>query len=150
MSKSKKKTKKIVIKTTQNSTSVSAYLNSLEPAEVRKDAKALAKVFKSVTGAAPKMWGASIVGYGRYSYYRANGDEGEMLVTGFSIRKSGPVLYVMPGYESYKGLMADLGKFKLGKSCLYIKKLEDVNQDVLAQLIKLGVDDMNKKYSVQI
>lgn len=145
-----KKIKKVVIKTTKNNASVSGYLNSIEPAAVRKDAKALAKLFKVTVKAKPKMWGTSIIGYGSYTYFRANGDEGEVLATGFSMRKSGPVLYIMPGYENCEDLLKKLGKHKLGKSCLYINKLADVDVDVLADLIRLGITDLKKKYTVKL
>ena len=140
--------KKVKIKTTLSNVSVVEYLNKIEPESARKDAKQLAKLFKTTTGSKPKMWGTSIVGYGQYVYYRANGDEGEVLATGFSIRKSGPVLYIMPGYSNYQHLLDKLGKHKLGKSCLYIKKLEDVDQKVLAELINLGVSDLKKTHTV--
>jgi hypothetical protein len=92
--------KKIVIKTVKNSTSVSDYLNSIEPASARQDAKKLASLFKQVTGVNAKMWGTSIIGYGEHFYYRANGDQGSMCATGFAIRKSGPVLYIMASYKN--------------------------------------------------
>ncbi len=150
MSVDRKKTKKIVLKTAKNTASVSAYLNSIESPSARKDGKALAKLFKNTTHTKPTMWGTSIVGYGEYTYHRANGDEGRILATGFSMRKSGPVLYIMPGYESYKDMLATLGKYKLGKSCLYIKRLDDIDLAVLAELIKLGIDDLKQKYDVTL
>lgn len=142
--------KKVVIKTAKNSASVSAYLNSIEPASARRDAKALAKLFKETTGAKPKMWGGSIVGYGEYTYYRANGAEGEMCATGFSARKSGPVLYIMPGYEKAKPLLDLLGKHKLGKSCLYLKNLDSVDLDILAKLITEGLDELKTTHAVRM
>ena len=142
--------KKIKMKTSKNSLSVRAYLNSIEPASARKDAKLLAKLFKEATSSKPKMWGTSIVGYGQYTYYRANGDEGEMLASGFSIRKSGPVLYIMPGYKDYQPILDKIGPHKLGKSCLYLKNLEGVNLKVVAKLVKTGLRDLKKKYTVDI
>ena len=140
--------KTVKIKTTQNNASVAEYLNSIEPASARSDGKQLAKLFKATTGSNPKMWGGSIIGYGEYIYHRANGDEGEMPATGFSMRKSGPVLYIMPGYSDYRHLLDKLGKHKLGKSCLYVKKLDDVDLDVIAELINQGVADLKKTHSV--
>jgi hypothetical protein len=142
--------KKVKLKTTQNNGSVSAYLNSIEPQSLRKNGKTLAKVFKAATGAKPKMWGSSIVGYGQYRYFRANGDEGEFMATGFSMRKSGPVLYIMPGYNDYSQLMEKLGPHKLGKSCLYLKSLEEIDIDVVTKLIKAGIKDLQQKYKVII
>lgn len=141
--------KKVVLKTSKNKLSVSAYLNSIESAAARRDAKQLAKLFKATTGSRPSMWGASIVGYGEYTYHRANGDEGQFMASGFSMRKSGPVLYIMPGYANYKGLMKKLGPHKLGKSCLYLKNLDGINLDVLAELIRRGIEDLKKSHSVR-
>lgn len=142
--------KKVKLKTAENKASVSAYLNSIEPATARKDGKTLAKLFKATTGAKPKMWGGSIVGYGNYKYYRANGDEGEMLATGFSMRKSGPVLYVIPGYSEYSKLLAKLGPHKLGKSCLYLKSLDGIDLDIVAKLIAIGIKDLKRSHEVKI
>ena len=142
--------KKVVLKTRKNKSSVSAYLNGIEPAEARRQAKQLAKLFKTTTGARPKMWGSSIVGYGEYTYYRANGDEGQFMASGFSVRNSGPVLYIMPGYKNYKNLMAKLGPHKLGKSCLYLKNLDGIDMDVVAELIHRGIEDLKKAHSVKI
>ena len=140
--------KNVKIKTKQNNASVAEYLNNIEPASARSDGKQLAKLFKTTTGSKPKMWGGSIVGYGEYIYHRANGDEGEMPATGFSMRKSGPVLYIMPGYSNYQHLLDKLGKHKLGKSCLYVKKLDDVDLDVISELINLGVKDLKETNTV--
>jgi len=129
---------------------VGAYLNAVEPIAARKDAKALHALFKATTNSKANLWGTSIVGYGEYKYSRANGEECSMLATGFSMRKSGPVLYIMPGYTDYKDILSSLGKYKLGKSCLYLKKLEDVDQEVLANLISLGIRDLKKKYKVKM
>jgi len=142
--------KEVNIKTTKSSNSVSAYLNAIEPASARKDAKLLAELFKETTGAKPKMWGSSIVGYGQYTYYRANGDVGVMCASGFSIRKSGPVLYIMPGYKNYASLLEKIGPHKLGKSCLYLKYLKDINMSVVAKLIKAGIKDLKQSQEVII
>lgn len=142
--------KKITLKTRKNDLSVSAYLNSIEPAAARKDGKALAKLFAASTGATAKMWGTSIVGYGQYTYYRANGPEGEVLATGFSMRKSGPVLYIMPGYSKFNHLLKKLGPHKLGKSCLYLKNLENIDLGIIEQLIMLGLSDLKRTHSVNM
>lgn len=140
--------KKAHNKTQESKASVADYLNAVEPASARKDAKLLAKIFKQTTGAKPKMWGSSIVGYGKYQYTLANGKQGESAATAFSIRKSGPVLYIMPGYKDYAQLLKDLGPHKLGKACLYLKNLEGVEVDVLRQLIEIGIKDLAKKHAV--
>ena len=137
--------KKIVLKTKKNNLSVSDYINGVDPA-LKKDAKALLKLFKDTTKMTPRMWGPSIVGFGSYIYHRSNGDEGEFMATGFSIRKSGPTLYIMPGYTDYKHLMKDLGPHKLGKSCLYLKSLDGVNLKIIAKLIKAGLKDLKKSH----
>ncbi|MFN3189930.1 MAG: DUF1801 domain-containing protein [Aureliella sp.] len=140
--------KKVQIKTKATNSSVTGYLNALEDSKAKAAGKQLLKLFKEVTGCRPKLWGDSIVGFGKYTYYRANGDEGEMLATGFSIRKTGPVLYVLPGTGNYKALLSKLGKHKTGKSCLYLKNLDDVDMDILTELIQVGLDDLHKSHEV--
>ena len=142
--------KKVQNKTKKNTHSVSDYLNGIEPAQARKEAKQIAKLFKETTGAKPKMWGSSIVGYGEYTYYRANGDVGEIMACGFSMRKSGPVIYTMPGYKEYAPLLDKIGPHKLGKSCLYLKSLDGIDMKVLARLIKQGIKDLKQKHEVRI
>lgn len=138
---------KIQLKTSKNKASVPAFLNAIEDDGLRKDCKQLLKVFKQATGLDPKMWGDTIIGFGEYTYYRANGDEGQFMATGFSPRKSGPTLYIMPGYSDYSRLLKKLGPHKLGKSCLYLKSLENVDLDVVAKLIKLGLKDLQKDHA---
>ena len=142
--------KKVKLKTSKNNASVSEYLNSIEPAEARSEAKTLAKLFKQITGAKPKMWGGSIIGYGEYKYYRANGDEGEFMASGFAMRKSGPTLYIMPGYQNYAEILDRIGPHKLGKSCLYLKNLQGIDLDVVAELIQRGIADLQKSHEVKI
>ena len=138
--------KKIELKTKKNSASVSAFLNGIENDQLRKDSKALLKLFKEATGMKPKMWGDSIVGFGEYTYYRANGDEGQFMATGFSPRKSGPTLYILPGYQNYDTLLKSLGPHKLGKSCLYLKNLENINLETVKILIRMGLKDLKKSH----
>ena len=95
-----------------------------------------------VTGEEPQMWGSSIVGFGRYRYKYASGREGEWFLTGFSPRKQNLTLYIMSGFEEYQPLLEDLGKYKTGKSCLYINKIDDVNLDTLRQLVEKSVAHM--------
>ena len=138
--------KKIKIKTTKNKASPTAFLNSITNEQLKKDCKVLLKLFKDTTGMKPTMWGTSIIGFGEYTYYRANGDEGQFMATGFSPRQSGPTLYIMPGYQNYKTELKKLGPHKLGKSCLYLKNLEGINLKVIARLIKMGLKDLKKKH----
>lgn len=138
--------KKIQIKTQKNNASVTAFLNSIEDERLKKDCKTLLKLFKDTTGMKPKMWGGSIIGFGEYTYYRANGDEGQFMATGFSPRKSGPTLYIMPGYQDYNAILETLGPHKLGKSCLYLKNLDSVDLKAIEKLIRMGLDDLKKKH----
>jgi hypothetical protein len=98
-----------------------------------------------VTKAEPEMWGNSIVGFGRYRYKYESGREGEGMITGFSPRKSDLTLYIMPGFEPFPDLMGRLGKYKTGKSCLYIKKLDDVDLNVLRELVDKSITMMADK-----
>lgn len=106
----------------------------------------LLSLMEELTGMEAKMWGASIVGFGDYHYQYESGREGDFFKVGFSPRKQNLTLYIMPGFDRYEDLMAKLGIFKTGKSCLYLKKLEDVNAEVLRELIVESVRYMNEKY----
>jgi len=128
------------LKTKPTKASVNAFLSDIEDDQQRKDAKAIAKMMKAATGVAPKMWGTSIVGFGSYSYKYASGHEGEWPLTGFSPRKQNLSLYIMTGFNGYKPLLKKLGKHKTGKACLYIKRLDDVDRDVLQELITKSVE----------
>ena len=97
-----------------------------------------------ITGEKPVMWGPSVVGFGSYHYKYASGREGDWMITGFSPRKQALTLYIMPGFDRYDDLMVKLGKYKTGKSCLYINKLEDVDKNILHELIAHSVKYMNK------
>ncbi|GGZ97110.1 hypothetical protein GCM10008090_01730 [Arenicella chitinivorans] len=143
-------TKKISLKTAKNEASVADFIASLHPESVRQAAQTLDALFRGATGAKPKMWGGSIIGYGEYTYYRANGDEGQFMASGFAMRKSGPVLYIMPGYQNYADLMSKLGPHKLGKSCLYLKHLNDIDLDVVAILVKRGLADLANSHEVRL
>lgn len=103
------------LKTKKTAVTVKSYLDSLST-EQRKQARALMHAFKDVAGARPKMWGKTIVGYGEYHYTYDSGREGDFLATGFSIRKSGPTVYIMPGYNDYSSLLKKLGPHSLGKA----------------------------------
>jgi hypothetical protein len=94
------------------------------------------------------MWGQTTVGFGTYHYKYESGREGDSLATGFSIRKSGPTLYIMPGYNDYSQILQKLGPHKLGKCCVYLKNLEEVDLQVTAKLIKAGLKDLKQTYDV--
>ena len=137
---------KAKLKTTQNEKSVKEFIASVEYEQRQKDANTLLKLFNRVTGMKPKMWGTSIIGYGRYEYKYESGREGEFMMTGFSPRKANSTIYIMPGYQDLSDMLERLGKHKTGKSCLYINKLKDVDLDVLEEIIKFGLDYMRSKY----
>lgn len=130
------------LKTQKNDASVTKFLNSVENETKRQDAFALLQMMREVTGEEPTMWGDSIVGFGSYHYKYASGREGDWFLVGFSPRKQNLTLYIMSGYEGYEELLDKLGKHKIGKSCLYINKLQQVNADVLRDLIRQSVDHM--------
>ncbi len=138
---------KAKLKTTQNDKSPKDFIASVENDQRRKDAKTLLKLFNRVTGMKPKMWGSSIIGYGRYEYKYESGREGEFMMTGFSPRKTSSTIYIMPGYQDLSEMLDRLGKHKTGKSCLYINKLSDIDLDVLEEIINFGLDYMRRNYT---
>jgi hypothetical protein len=134
------------LKTKLNQTSVGKFLNSVKDEQKREDSFKILEMMKKITKEDPKMWGPSIVGFGSYNYKYASGHEGDMCIAGFSPRKEALTIYILPGFEKYDSLMEKLGKYKTGKSCLYIKKLEDVDTKVLKELISESVKYMKNKY----
>lgn len=135
-------------KTRKTDASVTAFLAGVEHPTRRADAQRLDEIFREVTGWSPKMWGPSIVGYGGYHYKYDSGREGDMCATGFSPRKANLVVYILPGYTDFGDILADLGKHKLGKSCLYINKLADIDEAVLKRLIRAGLDDLATRHEI--
>ncbi len=136
-------------KTVPTGVSVEAFIASVEPARKAAEAQQLDALFRRVTGYRPQMWGPSLVGYGRYHFRYASGREGDFLATGFSPRKARHSIYIMPGYQDYGAILSRLGKHKLGKSCLYVNKLADIDLEVLAELIRTGLKDLNAIWPVQ-
>lgn len=132
------------LKTKPGEGSVTAFINSVENEKRREDAFVMLDIMKGITKEEPKLWGPSIVGFGSYHYKYESGREGDWFLTGFSPRKANLTVYVMSGFEKHKTLMKRLGKYKTGSSCLYIKKLEDVDMKVLKELIKKSVQIMKK------
>lgn len=126
-----------------------AFLAGVEPEKKREEARRLDQLFRDITGWTPVMWGPSMIGYGSYHYRYASGREGDFLATGFSPRKANHSIYIMPGYADFGEILGRLGKHSMGKSCLYIKKLDDVDLDVLGELIKAGLDDLGTTYPVK-
>ena len=133
-------------KTRMNDANVAAYLAGVEPARRAADGQELDRFFRQVTGFQPRMWGTSIVGYGSCHYRYASGREGEWFLTGFSPRKGNLTLYIMDGFKTHGSLLKKLGKHKTGKSCLYVKRLADVDMDVLQTLITASVAQIRETY----
>ncbi len=136
-------------KTKVTKTSVAQYLNAIENPQRRADAKKVAAMMRKATGKRARLWGTSIVGFGTYHYKYASGREGDWILVGFSPRKQNLVVYIMPGFKEFPALMKKLGKYKTGKSCLYLNKLDDVDAAVLEKLIGQSVKVMRKRYNVE-
>jgi hypothetical protein len=132
------------LKTRVNDASVDAFLDAIPNDEVRKDCRAIADLMRKVAGAEPRMWGASIVGFGSYHYKYASGREGDWMLTAFSPRKNNITLYVMPGFEGYDELMKKLGTYSCGKSCIYIKRLSDLHRPTLKKLVTASVKHLKR------
>jgi hypothetical protein len=135
------------IKTKKHTGSVAQYIQSLPNDERRKDAATLMTLMKRTTKKQPKLWGASIVGFGSYSYETQSKCRGEWPLVAFSPRKNDLSVYIMPGFKQYGNLMKKLGPHKHGVSCLYIKRLSDVDLKVLEQLVRVSYVDMQKMHA---
>ncbi len=131
-------------KTRPTKVSVTEYIESVENETRRKDAYVLLELMKKLTGEQPVIWGDSIIGFGNYHYKYDSGREGDMILTGFSPRKSNLSLYVGASAERNVSYLKKLGKHKIGKTCLYINKLSDVDMIVLAELIKTNYEFVKK------
>ncbi|MGZ3871841.1 MAG: DUF1801 domain-containing protein [Mucilaginibacter sp.] len=134
------------LKTKPTATSVAAFLDKAADPKVRADCDVIISLMEKITGEKPKMWGPGIVGFGSYHYKYESGREGDMCITGFSPRKPAITLYVMAGAEGQAALLEKLGKYKVSKGCLYIKKLADVDLQVLENIIANGVQHIRNKY----
>ena len=135
------------MKTTKNDTSVEKYLNSIDNEQRKGDCLKIYELMKEITQEDGAMWGDSIVGFGSYHYKYESGREGDWFLTGFSNRKQSISIYITAGFTKYKALLEDLGNHKTGKSCLYIKSLDEVDKKLLRELIENSVEEMNKKYN---
>ena len=133
-------------KTKPEATDVGAYLAAVEPAAKRAEAETIAAMMGRASGEPAVMWGPSIIGFGKYHYKYESGREGDAPRIGFSPRKPAHVLYICDGFPGHADLMARLGKYSIGKSCLYIKRLADVDVGVLDQLIRESVAVMRERY----
>ena len=122
------------------------FIAAVEHPTRQADARTLVAMMKRITGCKPKMWGPTIIGFGRYHYKYESGREGDFFLTGFSPRKQALSIYIVSGFNINPELMEKLGKYKTGKSCLYVKKLDDVDRSALEQLVKESVAYMREKY----
>jgi hypothetical protein len=136
-------------KTKPTEQGVQSLLDSVDHPTRRADALVLDDLFRRVTGWQPRMWGPTIIGYGEYHYTYDSGREGDFLATGFSPRKANLSLYIMPGYADMGAMLERLGKHKIGKSCLYINKLADVDLAVVEEIIRKGLDDLAAQWPVR-
>ncbi|MFQ5751381.1 MAG: DUF1801 domain-containing protein [bacterium] len=134
------------LKTKPNDQSVEVFLNRVADEKKRRDCFTVLELMKQITKAEPEMWGNSIVGFGSYHYKYESGREGDWFLTGFSPRKQNLTLYIMSGFSRYEELMKKLGKYKTGKSCLYIKKIEDIDLETLRELVKQSVEHLAQHY----
>lgn len=133
-------------KTQPTQASVDAFLAAVPEPARRRDAQALDRLLREVSGEAPVMWGSSIVGYGRYEVAAAGGRSVAWPIVGFSPRKTALTLYLMPGFEGHDTLLRRLGRHTVGKSCLYLKKLDDAEPAVLRQLLELSIAAMRARH----
>jgi hypothetical protein len=137
------------LKTKQNDADVYEFIKSFaDTDQKRKDSLEILKLMQDFTGYEPKMWGTSIIGFGSYHYKSDRSrQEGDWPLVGFSPRKTAISLYVYAGSPGQEDLLKELGKFKMGKSCIYVKKLSDINQETLKKLIKSTIEFLQSKYS---
>jgi hypothetical protein len=135
------------LKTKLNDASVEKFINMVNDQEKRELSFKILELMKKITKEEPKMWGTSIIGFGTYHYKYKSGQEGDWMQVGFSPRKQAVTLYIMSGFSRFEELMNKLGKYKTGKSCLHIKKEEDIDFKVLKELITQSVKYIkNKKW----
>jgi hypothetical protein len=132
------------LKTKVTDQNVGAFLQTIDDEGKRQDSLVLLAMLQEITAAPPRLWGESIVGFGDYHYVYASGREGDWFVAGFSPRKQNLTLYCMGGFEQHADLLGRLGKHKLGKGCLYIKRLKDVDQEVLSALLTAAVKEASQ------
>jgi hypothetical protein len=125
-----------------------AFLAGVQPVARREEALALDALFRRVTGWAPVLWGPTMVGYGRYGYRYESGRKGEALATGFSPRKAELSIYIMPGYGEHGDILARLGPHRMTKACLYVRRLAEIDLEVLEELVRAGLRDLAARWPV--
>lgn len=136
-------------KTTVTPVDPADFIAAVDHPTRRADALVLDGLFRRVTGFQPRMWGPTIIGYGQYHYTYDSGREGDFLATGFSPRKANLSIYIMPGYADFGAILDRLGKHRIGKSCLYVNKLADIDLTVLEELVRAGLDDLGARWPVR-
>ena len=134
------------LKTQPTTASVDAFIDAVDDEPKRADSRVVAEMMVEITGVPGVMWGSNIVGFGKYHYRYASGREGDFFEAGFSPRKRALTLYVMAGFSEYEDLLGRLGKHSTGKSCLYVKRLADIDLDVLRELLTRSVSYIRAKY----
>ena len=135
------------LKTKKTDASVQAFLDAVEHPTRREDSFAILEMMREITGVEPAMWGPGIVGFDTYHYLYASGQEGEWPVVGFAPRKRSLTLYIMSGFDGYDDLLSKLGRYKTGKSCLYVNKLADVDQEILRELVRQSVEHVRSAHA---
>lgn len=136
----------MALKTQKTAQTAAAFVRNIADPIRQAECRTLTKMMKAAAGAPGKVWGTSIVGFGSYHYVYASGQEGDWPLIGFSPRKQALTLYIMAGFTGAPKLMKKLGKYKTGKSCLYLKRLEDVDLDVLRQLMDESIAQMLERH----
>ncbi|MCF3943496.1 DUF1801 domain-containing protein [Oceanobacillus alkalisoli] len=136
------------LKMKENDRDVLEFIESVDHPKRREDAYKLLDIFSNVTGGEAKMWGPSIIGYGSYHYKYASGHEGDAPIVGFSPRKARLSLYLMVEEEKREALLENFGKYKAGKACIYVNKLEDIDQVILGEMIKETVAFVSERYKI--
>ncbi len=135
------------LKTTQNDNNVLNYIKKLWDEQKVSDSLELEELFSEATWESAKMWGPSIIGFGSYHYKYDSGHEGDMCLVGFAPRKSNITLYLTMGISHYEAIVKNIGKYKAsGKSCMQIKRLSDIDIQILKKLIRTSAEDVQKKY----
>ena len=138
------------LKTKKTNASVADFLGRVKDKQKLADCREIARMMREATGKRARMWGSSIVGFDSYDYVYESGNSGTWPITGFSQRAQNISIYIMPGFEKFGKLMEKLGKYKTGKSCLYIKRLSDIDESVLRKLINESVREMRRRYPARL
>ena len=134
-------------KTKPQDTDIETYLGQVLPAR-QAEARQLVQVFGEVTGFPARIWAGRMVGFGRYEYRYETGHSGQALATGFALGRAEISIYILPGYTDFGHILKDLGKHRLGKSCLYLRRLPDANPIALRALIRAGLDDLATRWPI--